>query len=211
MRKGIIYKATCSVSGKSYVGQSVQTLTAVRGRHKREARDIKRRGYKSAFANAIRKHGWDSFLWEIIESGINREDLDSHEINAIACHGTRSPRGYNLTDGGEGRKGCQPWNKGKKHSIETIEKLRHAALNRSAEVRKTMSDAQKRRSPEVQERMNMTRAKTMRVVMNSEFWKKHKAAMRRPKTRAKMRASAITRILRLGHCAGKKLVSFRGE
>lgn len=61
--KGIIYKATNTLNGKVYVGQTTQSLAKRASQHKSMADN----GYNDAFHSAIRESGWESFSWEEIE------------------------------------------------------------------------------------------------------------------------------------------------
>jgi group I intron endonuclease len=98
----IIYKATCIINNKSYVGQTRQLLSIRKNRHKSDA---KFKVYNSRFHDAINKHGWDNFIWSIIEE-ISTENktkkeiidlLNKAEIKHIALYGD-----YNIADGGVG-------------------------------------------------------------------------------------------------------------
>jgi group I intron endonuclease len=56
-----------------------------------------------AIARAIRKHGWNSFTWKVIEICPTQEQLDSAECYWIERHNSISPHGYNVALGGRGR------------------------------------------------------------------------------------------------------------
>lgn len=205
-RSGMIYKAFCLVSGKAYVGQTVSTLLKVKARHARSARDYRRGGYNSAMSCAIRKYGIESFVWGVVEDGITRSELDAKEIAAISGHNTKAPHGYNLTDGGEGRKGSEPWNKGVPHSEATKEKLRQRAINRSPEVRARMSAAQKSRLPE--SRTGQIAALRKRV-RDPEYRRmisdRVKESYNKPGRREQRGVLSRQHAIKVGHCAGKKL------
>lgn len=95
---GVIYKAT-SPSGRSYVGQTKYTAPKRWKEHISEA--YTKMNNQCTFLNAaIRKHGGDNFVMEILWEG-DKEELDVKEIEMIATHGTLYPGGYNLTKGGQ--------------------------------------------------------------------------------------------------------------
>ncbi|MBR3746662.1 MAG: GIY-YIG nuclease family protein [Selenomonadaceae bacterium] len=94
-RMGVIYKITCLVNGKSYVGQTRQKLNRRIIEHKRDSS----RGRPGIDA-AIAKYGWENFTAEIIEE-CPVELLNEREIFWIAKLNTKVPNGYNLTDGGD--------------------------------------------------------------------------------------------------------------
>lgn len=68
-----------------------------------ERRARKGEGYKecTAFYNAIRKYGWNSFLHEVLEDDLSFEDACTKERYYIAKYQSlTSQNGYNLEDGG---------------------------------------------------------------------------------------------------------------
>lgn len=137
---GFIYKWICVINGKSYIGKTTRTIEE---RLREHARD--RKG-NSAIHNAVKKHGWDNFTYEVLHE-CNNACLDTWEQIEILRHKTLSPNGYNLTTGGDGcsptkitrdklskaNKGRVPWNKGKKgiYSKETLAKLSKAMSGRN--------------------------------------------------------------------------------
>lgn len=136
--KGQIYVHTNKITGKHYVGQTIDETVVRRWRNNGE-------GYNKTtrFGRAIKKYGWDSFehviLPEVYET---HEDLDKAEIEAIKLYDSYK-NGYNSTLGGNGSsgyahkdstknkisqalKGRPSPHKGKHMSEETKEKLRQA-------------------------------------------------------------------------------------
>ena len=107
---GVIYKITCLINGKPYVGQTRQKLSRRISGHKRSKR-------KFGVDAAIAKYGWDNFTVEVIEE-CPIEKLNEREIFWIATLGSKAPNGYNLTDGGDGGSG-----KGRSQSAETRAKI----------------------------------------------------------------------------------------
>lgn len=127
----VVYKAIFP-NGKVYVGCTSETLNKRKRMHKHFS--FKRNG-QTLFARAIRKYGWDNIIWEELYNTDNHIDLLNKEQEFIKELNTLKPNGYNLTAGGEGTLGFEPWNKGKKSSPETIEKMKLAHIkNRKAVV-----------------------------------------------------------------------------
>lgn len=93
--KGIIYKITNKVNGKSYIGQTRYTLEFRWKQHQHKMDN-------TYFHNAIRKYGADNFSCEILEE-CEVSDLNSREIFYIAKYNTFK-EGYNLTIGGDGNR-----------------------------------------------------------------------------------------------------------
>lgn len=88
-----IYKFTSKTTGLSYIGQSIDI--------ERRYNEHKRTTNKDySFYNAIKEHGWDDFIFEIIEY-CNQEQLNEREKYWISYYDTYY-HGYNETLGGEG-------------------------------------------------------------------------------------------------------------
>lgn len=93
--KGIIYKITNKVNGKSYIGQTRYTLE-FRWRQHLHKKD------NTYFHNAIRKYGAENFSLEVLEE-CPYFNLNEREIFYIAKYDSFNS-GYNLTIGGDGNK-----------------------------------------------------------------------------------------------------------
>lgn len=138
---GEIYKITCTISNKSYIGQN--TLTRSSGpfnylkrfdEHVREAKYSKTNC--RILNNAINKYGVSSFKTELIET-CTFEELDDKEIYYITYFNTLYPNGYNIRTGGSKGKHCEDSrqlmrqsklgeknpNYGKQRTIETKKKI----------------------------------------------------------------------------------------
>ena len=113
---GVIYCATCSVTQKKYVGQTIRSYKERWLTHLSLAR---RNADRSAIHAAIRLYGEEKFIVEIIDTAKSAEDLNAKEKHWIQKLGTLSPHGYNLCEGGDGVGGVSP---------ETRELMRQAKL-----------------------------------------------------------------------------------
>ena len=141
-----IYKITNKINGKVYIGQSINIDT--RWRQHINAKD------NYAIHNAIKKYGEENFKFEVLlECPV--EMLNVWERDMIALYDCITPKGYNLTEGGEGYK-CSDetrlkMSKAKKgikrkpFSEETKRKMResHKGIPRSEEVKKKISESNK--------------------------------------------------------------------
>jgi len=101
--KGFIYKITNKVNGKSYIGQTRNSVEFRWRQHKNN-----KSGY--ALHYAIRKYGADNFEVETLEE-CDVSKLDEREIYYIDKYNTFT-NGYNLNKGGD----CMP-NKNKRMYI----------------------------------------------------------------------------------------------
>lgn len=98
-RKGLIYVITNKVNGKQYVGQTISTLSSRWSGHKCDARRK-----DNAIACAILKYSPENFEIEAIEENIPYSQLDEREIEYIKKYNTVSPKGYNISYGGQAYK-----------------------------------------------------------------------------------------------------------
>lgn len=96
MSKGIIYCAHCIISGKKYIGKTINSLEKRKSSHLYKSKQ----DGNGRFQNAIKKYGWNNFVWGIIEEcEIDvLSERESYWINFYESH----LFGYNLTLGGDG-------------------------------------------------------------------------------------------------------------
>lgn len=92
-----VYKATNKVDGKVYIGITIN-LKNRQSRHKRDSE----KGIDYIFYRAIRKYGWASFEWEVLEVCENRSLANACEQKWIGILNSYFPNGYNMTRGGDG-------------------------------------------------------------------------------------------------------------
>lgn len=119
---GQLYKLSFP-NGKAYIGITSRTMTKRLHAHSAPSCD-------TLVGRAIRKFGKQHVVVTILAENPDWSILCGMEISAIKNHGTKTPNGYNVTDGGEGVLGH-------KHSDETKRKLSKA-------TRRTMQDPKMR-------------------------------------------------------------------
>ena len=138
----IVYKHTNKINGKVYIG-----ITHYKDPNRRWCNG---RGYKHStlFNRDIKKYGWDSFMHEVLFTGLSRVEAHTMERVLIAKY-KREGISYNIANGGEGAESIAeetkeklrqytPWIKGKNHDKETREKIRAASKKMWEEKRETM-------------------------------------------------------------------------
>jgi hypothetical protein len=140
LKKGEIYIAWNTVTGKGYVGQARKYVTrnnqkwghsARWTRHLWEATQEKRNGYHSLINQAIRNHTKD--YWKIEKlCDCLIEEMDELEERYIKELNTMDPNGYNMTSGGTSGS----------HSTTANEKKLVRNTNFSEQARKNMSEGQ---------------------------------------------------------------------
>lgn len=106
--KGIIYKHTNQVNNKVYIGQTINEYK------RKYAHKHTLNSWRSYFHNAIKKYGYDKFVYEILEEidDIDVKELkiklDTLEQKYISVYKSNDPNfGYNLTLGGGGTLGLK--------------------------------------------------------------------------------------------------------
>lgn len=88
-----VYKTTCLVTGKAYVGKHKCFTIGVEERYLGSGKILKR---------AIDKYGKDNFIQEILEFTSSEEENREREIYWIKKLDTMVPNGYNISPGGLG-------------------------------------------------------------------------------------------------------------
>ena len=93
----IVYKATNKINNKVYIGITTKTLEHRKSIHKKDSKTKNTYFYK-----AIRKHGFDNFEWEVIDTAQSIEELHEKEIAYIKQYESfdNKEKGYNTTSGG---------------------------------------------------------------------------------------------------------------
>jgi group I intron endonuclease len=154
------YKATNTTNQKVYIGFAADPQKRW-SQHKADA--LSGRGY--VFHQAIRKHGWDAFKFEILCCGKNKRDmLEYVEPALIEQYQSRiGEHGYNMHKKVFGASSRFP-DKRQRRQMTNEERKRHQAIFDRPEVRQTMKDHHwKRRDPEAQHaHMKMMSDKTNR-------------------------------------------------
>ena len=121
-KKGKVYMLTNTVTGKSYVGQTIQRPSArIRQHASGKQFGYTRSGKPTIIQRSVAKHGWDAFTWNILENNIAHkpvEILDERERYWIKEKQTLCPNGYNMDAGGQ---------KGKLYTLE-MRKARSKAM-----------------------------------------------------------------------------------
>lgn len=102
-RNWCVYMHTNTINGKRYIGITGQNPPERRWRN--GGSGYSQSGY---FRNAIKKYGWDNFSHEIIKANLTFDEACEFEKFYISIYNTKRPKGYNLTDGGEGSVGWKP-------------------------------------------------------------------------------------------------------
>lgn len=100
-KHGVVYVAIHRDTGRYYVGLTTKPLKV----RIKEHIDRARLGYRSHFYSAIRKHGFESFVFFTAEKASGRKALEEAECKWISRLQSKAPLGYNQTNGGQGTSG----------------------------------------------------------------------------------------------------------
>jgi group I intron endonuclease len=117
-----LYEIKNNINGKIYVGV-----------HKTKRIDDGYMGSGKVIQSAIKKYGRDNFTKTIIETFNTLESMYAREREVVTEEFVSSSKTYNLAVGGSGGSILQnrkSWPKGKKHSEETIQKLKISSTGR---------------------------------------------------------------------------------
>jgi len=98
----IVYLAQNKINGKQYVGYTTKTLEERKQQHIYSSNSISSGHYFYLFKQAIRKYNADNFEWTILARCKTKQECCNLEKQYIVELNTISPKGYNLTEGGNG-------------------------------------------------------------------------------------------------------------
>lgn len=132
-----IYVRTNLVNGKQYVGQTTD--------FKEREYDwyyLKKKYAGSLINNARKKYGLDNWVVEILKECETQDELNKWEMHFIKELNTKTPNGYNLTDGGEGVSGFHHSETSKKKMSESRKGI-GKGIPRSEEVKHKISEAKR--------------------------------------------------------------------
>lgn len=172
---GIIYKATNKINGKIYIGQTTRSFDRRIAEHRYYA--LSGKGNATYFHSAIRKHGQENFVWEIIAECNSLEELNKAEVEMVKKYDTFG-NGYNLDSGGkirtefrhteEAKEKISKGNMGQKRTMETRNKMSkaHKGKVKSKVHCKNISIAKKgkKRSNEAIEKMIAIISKNYKII-----------------------------------------------
>lgn len=157
-----VYRHTAP-SGKVYVGIT---------KHKNiNRRWLKGLGYKKAgiFRFAIEKYGWDNIKHEVLLTNISESEAKYAEKYLIKWYKIHK-MSYNLTDGGDGCVGRDPWNKGMHCSEETKKKIGNANKGeRNAWWHKEFPEEMKRKISEAKKGIATKVSKVNQFTLSGDF------------------------------------------
>lgn len=160
-REAGIYKLTCRINGKVYIGKSVSLYTRL-NYHKNCSNKISDKGF---LKNAITKYGWDSFDVEILEIFKDFDKNNDEHNNLILereaffinwFNSTDKKIGYNICETSTDRTGIPLKEEtkqklsmfwlGKKKSDETRKRMSRARLGKKLSVKhkQSLKDAKAR-------------------------------------------------------------------
>ena len=152
---GYIYKIENIINGKLYIGQTNKSLEERFKKHLIRAKQH----VNTHLYNAMNKYGYDNFQISLIEE-VEQVLLNEREIYYIALFNTRDKNyGYNMTIGGEACRNLPAESEqqraknisialtGKKQDPEVVRlhTVKITSKKRSDELKKKMSEAQKKR------------------------------------------------------------------
>ena len=104
-----IYKITCNINNKVYIGITSNGVENRWKQHIRAAYNTNHKDANSVFKKAIRKYKPENFEIKIIDIANSAEEAEEKEIHYIGLYNSfafdKNSNGYNSTRGGDGVKG----------------------------------------------------------------------------------------------------------
>ena len=143
----VIYLLTNMINGKRYVGQTTRTLKKRLDQHMSDDLFVDR---------AIKNHGLDKFVIEVLDECETIEELKSREMFWIATLNCKYPNGYNFTDGGEGSAGCQ-WTLEARERLTLVRQQYYAEHPEAGERRSAALINFYAEHPEIREQLSVIR------------------------------------------------------
>lgn len=148
-----LYKITNTMNDMVYIGVTKYP------NHRMNAHACFKTPTKSIIKNAIQKYGRDKFKFQVLLTS-TQEYCYEMESKAIEAYNTLKPNGYNICTGGLGAIGIfgdKNGMFGRKHSPNTLEKMRQVRVGKkaTAETKEKMSVSHlgQKRTAESRERM----------------------------------------------------------
>ena len=188
---GIIYMYTQKGTDKKYIGQTTRPDRRM-WEHK-TATHCK----NTKIDSAIRKYGIEAFEYEVLESGIDSDDLNEKERYYIEKHNTwigKNPNGMNLTPGGffdrdyrKWLKETDKWKESNKRSRDKLKadpewQLKMAEKNRAMAKTEKWKESHKKAMKERSDNpvwRNRIEAAAAKRAMDTEWKKNNKVAMKK--------------------------------
>jgi group I intron endonuclease len=179
---GFIYIIENKVNGKAYVGKTVD----LEERYKAHSRGDPR--IKLLF-KAIKKYGFDLFIFSVVESCGSLEELDNREKFWIQDLQTLAPNGYNLTTGGTGGK-LAP-----EVEIKRVEKLRGKGRPNSLSKMGSNNPAYgKKASEETRQKMSIAHSGKNNHFFGKEHSQESKDRMRKASVRENLSEETLSKM-----------------
>ena len=125
--KGVIYCYHCISNGKKYIGQ-----TSNEKQRKRQHINLCKKNIDHKFYRAVKKYGWDNFIYGIIDD-YDDALLNDQEIFYIIKYNTYE-NGYNSTLGGGGIRGFTHNENTRKKISENISGENHPMYGKMGEL-----------------------------------------------------------------------------
>ena len=114
---GYLYKITNKITGKCYIGVTIQP--DYQSRWRKHINSLRYKEGCPLLKKSMKKHGVENFTFEILIICFD-EDVVKYEKEYIKKYNSQQPNGYNILSGGQIGDGFV----GYKHSPETIEKIK---------------------------------------------------------------------------------------
>lgn len=157
----IVYRSTNMNNGKSYIGQTKNSLFHRKRQHEYTAKH--HRYKRHPFYDAINHYGSDAFEWCILCECFSEEDTNKMEtfcIQTFQSHYLNN--GYNITLGGHGMRGYR-YSEEQKRKMSENRKGKNIGYRHTEETKIKVGNANRGRTPSLETRKKLSIAGTGRV------------------------------------------------
>ena len=196
----VIYKATNTINGKAYIGQTVRTVRERMLEHMRHDR--------SYFDRALKKYGAENFKVVVIDSARTVEELNEKEKFWIDFFHTLGERGYNMCEGGGNTTGYHHTDAAKQ-TMSQKKKTAYAGAGNpfygkrhTEESCRKMSESRKGRIITPEWRKHLSEGSTIKVRVRNADTGEIFDSVQDAATKYKVAATHISRV-----CRGKRKTS----
>ena len=201
-----IYKITNKINSKCYIGQTKNNPAKRWKKHIAISKNTHCPDF-SYIHGALRKYGLENFVFEVIDTATNLDELDNKEKMYIKQLNTMAPNGYNLSSGGQGKKeitdrtrqllsetkkGCLNPNWNRTFSEKEIEFHRKAMIKRYSDPKERAKTGLKSKevwkSPGFKEKMHLIKINQFSDEVKKQIGAKSKSIWSNPDFKTKMSA-----------------------
>ena len=161
----IVYKIQNKINGKIYIGKTEKTIDERYSKHLSNARKkINRHLYDS-----MNHYGYENFEVSLVENCKSSVELCERERYWIQYYDSISPKGYNMTTGGDGGYTLSSWDEEQKTQLYQRQALKRVGKKRSESTRNLLSEKSKIRESSKTEEQKLQISNKISQTLKSKY------------------------------------------